>query len=145
MSNSENAATPTSGAMHQIGEVAEAVGLSLRTIRHYHELELVVPSGRSAGGFRLYTDADIERVRLVKQLKPLDLSLDEIRSLLEARDSIAAGETGDREAMVERLSMYADLAAERCEGLREQLEQGEAVAQQLHREARSARRARSRG
>ena len=38
--------------MHQIGEVADVVGLSLRTIRHYEEVGLVPPSGRTAGGFR---------------------------------------------------------------------------------------------
>ncbi|MGH8936049.1 MAG: MerR family DNA-binding transcriptional regulator, partial [Acidimicrobiia bacterium] len=36
--------------MHQIGEVAKEVGLSLRTIRHYEELGLVPPSGRTGGG-----------------------------------------------------------------------------------------------
>lgn len=53
--------------MHQIGEVAEAVGLSLRTIRYYEEVGVVPPWGRTAGGFRLYTDDDIERLRLVKR------------------------------------------------------------------------------
>ncbi len=62
---------------HQIGEVAELVGLSLRTIRHYEEVDLVPPSGRSSGGFRLYTDADIARLRLVKHMKPLDFTLEE--------------------------------------------------------------------
>jgi DNA-binding transcriptional MerR regulator len=45
--------------MMQIGEAAERVGLSLRTIRHWDEVGLVVPSARSNGGFRLYTEADI--------------------------------------------------------------------------------------
>ena len=53
------------GQLHQIGTVAERVGLSLRTIRHYEEVGLVVPSGRSAGGFRLYTDGDVERLEQV--------------------------------------------------------------------------------
>jgi len=61
------------GVMHQIGEVADAVGLSLRTIRYYEE-GVAPPSGRAAGGFRLYTDDDIELLRLVKQMKPLDFS-----------------------------------------------------------------------
>ncbi len=46
----------------RIGEVADRVGLSLRTIRHYDEIGLVVPSDRSAGGFRLYTEADVVRL-----------------------------------------------------------------------------------
>lgn len=72
--------------MHRIGEVAEAVGLSLRTIRYYEEAGLVLPSGRSAGGFGLYTGADIERLRLVKHVKPLELTIEEMRDLLDTRD-----------------------------------------------------------
>jgi MerR family transcriptional regulator, copper efflux regulator len=75
--------------MHQIGEVADAVGLSLRTIRYYDEAGLVPPSGRSAGGFRLYTVADIDRLRLVKHMKPLDLTIEEMRDLLTTRDRLA--------------------------------------------------------
>ena len=47
------------GEHMQIGEVAERVKLSLRTIRHYEEVGLVPPSARSKGGFRLYTEADV--------------------------------------------------------------------------------------
>jgi MerR family transcriptional regulator, copper efflux regulator len=81
--------------MHQIGEVAEAVGLSLRTIRYYEEVGVVPPSGRTAGGFRLYTDGDIERLLLVKQMKPLDFSLEEMRDLLQTRDRLAADVTAE--------------------------------------------------
>jgi DNA-binding transcriptional MerR regulator len=44
-----------------------------------HEVGLVLPSGRSDGGFRLYTDDDIERLQLVKHMTPLDFSLDPLR------------------------------------------------------------------
>jgi DNA-binding transcriptional MerR regulator len=56
--------------MHQIGEVAEAVGLSMRTIRYYEEAELVLPSSRSMGGSSLYMNGDIDRLCLVKQMRP---------------------------------------------------------------------------
>jgi DNA-binding transcriptional MerR regulator len=126
--------------MHQIGEVAEAVGLSLRTIRHYEEVGLVPPSGRSAGGFRLYTDGDIERLGLVKQMKPLDFSLDEMRELLELRDRLA-DRAGDRDhaELVERLELFATAAERRCEALREQLDAAQAMAQTLRREVRRHR------
>ncbi len=61
--------------MHQIGEVAERVGLSLRTVRYYEEMGLIPPQQRTGGGFRLYTDENIERLLLIKQMKPLGFSV----------------------------------------------------------------------
>ena len=125
---------------YQIGEVAEAVGLSLRTIRYYEEAELVPPSGRSTGGFRLYTDADIERLRLVKHMKPLDLTIDEMRQLLTTRDRLAdpATPTSDRPGLVEQLSMFAELAEERCQRLSEQVHAAEQLSATLRAEAAAA-------
>lgn len=121
---------------YQIGQVAEAVGLTLRTIRHYEEVGLVPPSGRSAGGFRLYTDRDVERLRLVKHMKPLDFTLGEMRELLGLRDRLAAAGDGDeRSRLVERLEVFALAAARRCESLRDQLGAAEAMVQTLRREA----------
>jgi len=133
--------------MHQIGEVADAVGLSLRTIRYYEEAELVLPSGRSTGGFRLYTDDDIDRLRLVKQMKPLDLTIEEMRDLLTVRDRLADPATPkrDREPLVERLTMFAELAEERCQRLREQLDAGESLSATLRAEADAAQSAQTTG
>jgi MerR family copper efflux transcriptional regulator len=120
--------------LHQIGAVAKAVGLSLRTIRYYEEVEVVPPSGRTSGGFRLYTDEDIERLRLVKQMKPLDFSLEEMRDLLRTLD--AARDAGaDGAQLHERLAMYAAAADARCEKLRDQLAAAEGMASMLRREA----------
>lgn len=126
--------------MRQIGEVADATGLSLRTIRHYEEVDLVPPSGRTSGGFRLYTDDDIERLQLIKHMKPLEFSLDELRELLAARDRLASdGATGpERAQLVEQLRMFGEVAERRVEQLREQLDAAEAAVQMLHREARPA-------
>ena len=49
----------------QIGQVAERTGLSLRTIRFYEENGLVVPTARSEGGFRLYSDDDVARLEVI--------------------------------------------------------------------------------
>jgi DNA-binding transcriptional MerR regulator len=130
----------TNVQMHQIGEVAEAVGLSLRTIRYYEEAELVLPSGRSTGGFRLYTDADIERLRLVKHMKPLDLTIEEMRDLLTTRDQLADPATPkqQRDELLDRLAMFAELAEERCQRLRDQLEAGEKIGRTLRAELDAA-------
>lgn len=72
----------------QIGEVAERTGLSLRTIRYYEEVGLVVPSARSQGGFRLYQEREIERLRLIMRMKPLGFQLEEMRELLAILDPV---------------------------------------------------------
>ena len=66
----------------QIGEVAERTQLSLRTIRHYDEVGLAPPSARSDGGFRLYTEADVERLHHIRRITPLGFSLEETAELL---------------------------------------------------------------
>lgn len=72
------------GALVHIGAVAEQTGLSLRTLRHYDEVGLVQPSGRTDGGFRLYSAGDVERLLLIRRMKPLGFTLEEMASLLAA-------------------------------------------------------------
>ena len=121
----------TDGHM-QIGEVAERVVLSLRTIRYYEEVGLVIPSARTQGGFRLYTEADVERLLLIRKMKPLDFSLEDMRGLLELLDTIDAQPDGaDRREPLNRLAMYHLAARTRVEALRDQLSTAEAFAAQL--------------
>jgi DNA-binding transcriptional MerR regulator len=121
--------------MHQIGEAAAQTGLSLRTIRFYEEVGLVPPSGRTAGGFRLYTDADIERLQLVKDLKPLDFSLEEMGEVLALLDRLEEEGSDDHTDLRDRLDGFAEVAEQRCADLRAQLRAAEAVAKQLRRES----------
>jgi len=72
----------------QIGEVAERTKLSLRTIRHYEEVGLVPPSARSKGGFRLYAETDVQRLLLIRKMKPLGFTLEEMAGLLAVPDHL---------------------------------------------------------
>lgn len=72
-----------------IGAVAERTELSLRTLRHYDEIGLVNPSERSEGGFRLYSEADVERILLIRRMKPLDFTLEQMRELLEITHDVS--------------------------------------------------------
>jgi DNA-binding transcriptional MerR regulator len=107
--------------LHQIGAVADRTGLSLRTIRHYEEVGLVIPSGRSAGGFRLYTEADIARLEEIKVMKPLGFSLEETVEILELRAALQGG-TIDSDGL-DRLSEFAARAETKVLKLRQQLDQ----------------------
>jgi DNA-binding transcriptional MerR regulator len=121
----------------QIGEVAERTGLSLRTIRHYEEVGLVGPSARSKGGFRLYTESDVDRLMVIRRMKPLDFSLEEMRDLLEITDRLAAPDEApageERERLRERLDSYRKVADARCETLRARLTMAEDFAATLRR------------
>lgn len=66
----------------RIGEVAERTGLTRRTLRHYDDLGLLVPSERSWADYRLYTEDDLLRLLQIQNLKALGLSLDEIAAAL---------------------------------------------------------------
>lgn len=70
-----------------VGAVATLAGVSVRTLHHYDHIGLVVPSIRTPGGYRGYTDADIERLRLVLVYRSAGLPLDEIRILLGGADA----------------------------------------------------------
>ena len=83
-----------SGTMH-IGELAEKTGLSLRTIRHYDEVGVLKPSGRTEGGFRLYTDHDMSRLLLIRRMKPLGFTLEEMSDLLATIAELSADPPGD--------------------------------------------------
>lgn len=67
----------------RIGELGARVGLSTPTLRYYESLGLLGEPERSPNGYRLYSTDDEDRLRFIQRAKALDLSLDEIRSLLE--------------------------------------------------------------
>ncbi|NMH78105.1 MerR family transcriptional regulator [Pseudonocardia xinjiangensis] len=127
----------------QIGEVATRVGLSLRTIRHWDEVGLVVPSKRSAGGFRLYTEADIDRLVLVKTLRPLDFSLEQLRELLATMDALEDDLGDDARVTAElagRLGVFRTAVDSRVEALRAQVQGLEMLSRELRRLAGESRR-----
>ena len=71
----------------QIGEVAERTGVTQRTLRFYEEKGLLKPPSRLDGGFRLYSEDDIERVEQIKRLQSLlGFSLSEIKDMVEAEE-----------------------------------------------------------
>ncbi|MFE6474162.1 MerR family transcriptional regulator [Streptomyces rochei] len=118
----------------QIGEVAARTELSLRTIRHYEETGLVIPSARSQGGFRLYTESDVQRLMVIRRMKPLGFSLDQMRDLLDATDRLDDAESADgaeRDALLERVRAYEQDAARKIDELRVQLSRAEDFAATL--------------
>ncbi|OQO95107.1 MerR family transcriptional regulator [Saccharomonospora piscinae] len=122
----------------QIGEVAERTGLSLRTIRHYEEVGLVVPQSRTQGGFRLYTQLDVDRLNLVKRMKPLGLALENMRDLLAVLDPTP--DEPEPDDATGRLAELTGIAERRCDELRSQLRHTEELAGMLRSRLRLTRR-----
>ncbi|WP_415363122.1 MerR family transcriptional regulator [Saccharothrix sp. BKS2] len=118
------------GGHMQIGEVAERTGLSLRTIRYYEEVGLVVPNARSQGGFRLYTEPDVDRLQVIKRMKPLGFQLEEVRELLGILDALPSPGDDPGEHL-DRLARFHARAEERCGELRAQLRGAEDFAAAL--------------
>jgi DNA-binding transcriptional MerR regulator len=66
----------------KIGELAQATGLTPKTIRYYELLGLLEEPARTESGYRLYGQEQVERLEFVKKAKRLGLSLDEVREIL---------------------------------------------------------------
>jgi len=80
----------------KIGEIAELLGTTPRTLRYYEE-EGLIAARRSAGGTRYYCDEDIARFRAVLRLAETGLTLDDIRRLAGEREKHPTGAQSSRE------------------------------------------------
>jgi DNA-binding transcriptional MerR regulator len=82
--------TSDDGARYRIGEVAVRAGVTTRTVRYYQEFGLLLPSGRSPGGTRRYSDGDVARLLRILELRDvMGLDLERIRVILQAEDRLA--------------------------------------------------------
>ena len=71
----------------KIGELAKLTDCPVETIRYYEKESLLPPPARTDGNYRVYTQAHTERLTFIRNCRSLDMTLEEIRSLLNLRDS----------------------------------------------------------
>ncbi|MCK9893575.1 MerR family transcriptional regulator [Frankia sp. AgB32] len=97
--------------------------LSLRTVRFYEQEGLLVPVDRTADGFPLYDDDALDRFFLIKKMKPLGFTVEEMRSLLTLRERIGRPEltAANRAELHDRLRTWVSLAEEKLAALQEQV------------------------
>lgn len=121
--------------LSRIGEVADRLGVSPRTIKYYEEIGLLIPGERSPGGFRLYGEPDVERLQRILRLKDMGFSLAAIREFISVRD---AAREATREAVLhettEHLEAREHELTSRIEKLRQDLESAEDLRQELQRD-----------
>jgi len=74
-------------SLYTIEQVATHTGFTKRTLRYYEEVGLLLPTGRTEGNYRRYSEADVERLERIKNLRDLlGFSLADIREIMEAED-----------------------------------------------------------
>jgi DNA-binding transcriptional MerR regulator len=120
---------PQSHKGYLIGQAAKLSGVSSANIRFYEKEKLISPRGISANNYRFYSDEDVHQLRFIRQLRSLDMTLDEVRRLLnldlrKKRDCQTARNTLDehighvRERLKELRSLEKNLQdlRSRCDG-----------------------------
>ena len=75
----------------RVGQMAELAGVTVRTLHHYDALGLLTPGARSEAGYRLYEDADCDRLQEILFYRELGFGLDEISALLGSPEYDRAG------------------------------------------------------
>ena len=98
----------------KIQQFSERTGVPAKTIRYYEEIGLLPAPSRMDNNYRKYSERDVERLRLVAGARRLDLSLEEIREILDLRDHHQA----PCRVLLERLEHKADEIAERIHALK---------------------------
>ena len=76
---------------YTVGKVAELSGVTIRTLHHYDEVGLLSPGGRSAAGYRIYEDSDLERLQRILFYRELGFTLDEISTIVDDPHTDALG------------------------------------------------------
>jgi DNA-binding transcriptional MerR regulator len=83
-----------------VGQVAERYGITVRTLHHYDEIGLLVPSERTHAGYRLYTGADLLRLGAIVTYRRLGMALSEVQALLDGDADVVATLTRQKEAVL---------------------------------------------
>jgi MerR family transcriptional regulator, thiopeptide resistance regulator len=68
---------------YSVGQVSDLAGVTIRTLHHYDEIGLLSPSGRSAAGYRIYEEVDLERLRQILFYRELGFTLEEIATIVD--------------------------------------------------------------
>lgn len=100
-----------------LGQIARICGLARASLLHYEALGLLTPAARSVAGYRLYGEAEIERLRAIRRYREAGLSLPVIRELLTSRPSNGDGEKDSPAVLLEQRLLAL---SQEVEHLREQ-------------------------
>ena len=114
-----------------VGQVARTFGVTVRTLHHYDEIGLLVPSGRTHAGYRTYQQADLDRLAQIVVYRRLELPLERIAELLADTASATATLRRQRELVVTRLGELQELVDALDRALERQMDQRPATTDDL--------------
>ncbi|KNC19829.1 MerR family transcriptional regulator [Arthrobacter sp. RIT-PI-e] len=93
-----------------VGAVARSLGVSVRTLHHWHRCGVAVPSGRTSNGYRMYSEADVARLQRVVLFRDLGVPLQRIPGLLDAGSAQRRAELESRRVeLAERILRLQDV------------------------------------
>ncbi|MCO5055729.1 Cu(I)-responsive transcriptional regulator [Thermomonas sp.] len=114
---------------HNIGQASEFSGISTKMIRHYERIGLMPEAVRTYANYRLYSAADLHRLRFIRRARSLGFSLDQIRDLLTLWDDpkrassevkrlarAHAAELGEKIRELQAMQATLETLAKRCHG-----------------------------
>ncbi|MFZ4285760.1 Cd(II)/Pb(II)-responsive transcriptional regulator [Variovorax sp. HJSM1_2] len=104
----------------KIGELAQVAQCTVETVRYYEKEGLLPAPARTAGNFRMYGPEHLERLRFIRNCRALDMSHEEIRSLLQLADQPGEG-CGAINAVFEQHMAHVDERIRELTHLKEQL------------------------
>ncbi|TCC55201.1 MerR family transcriptional regulator [Kribbella pittospori] len=112
VSNAANLSRVSDAAGLTVGEVSTRLGVTVRALHHWDEIGLARPSLRTAGGYRLYTAGDLERLQRIVVYRELGLGLDRIRTILDDSTADVPGALrAQRDQIEERIARLQQLSA----------------------------------
>ncbi|TDP98167.1 MerR family transcriptional regulator [Labedaea rhizosphaerae] len=97
------------GETWKVGRLAEATGLSVRTLHHYDQIGLLTPSARTASGHRLYTEVDVARLHAIITLRDLKVPLPTIATLLGGEPDVLSLLEGHRRRIDDEIAVLREL------------------------------------
>lgn len=110
---------------YQPHEFAKRAGVTIRALHHYDRLGLLKPSGRTAAGYRLYTDRDLVRLEQIVALKFIGFPLSQIQELLNRKDLDVLSALREQRRIIAHKREHLDRAIRAIERAEQTLAEGE--------------------
>ena len=97
---------------YSVGKVANLAGVTIKTLHHYDKIRLLSPGGRSEAGYRIYEEADLQRLQQILFYRELGLALEEIAIILDDPRTDAVGHlVRQRRLLTERIERLHKMVA----------------------------------